>query len=188
MLNNLLLYRLIILNVLGAVGVAWAWSEGLVAPLFAGDPTRLTVAIAVLFVVGLFSVFARAAKVARLMNVVKMYGPGQCSSVTLRVGPWGKFLEKAEHIGDISNWLVTLGLIGTLVGLFIALTHIDASALATPEGIQKTITQFMTGMSVAITTSIVGGVAALWLEVNRRILTTASVCLVEDATIREDDL
>lgn len=172
MLSNLLLYRLAILNLCGFAVVVWAWQQGYVEAVF-DEETRITLIIAGLFIVGLGSAWVRAIKVSRLMNQVKR---GDALTVE---GP--KLLEKGAHLDDIVNWLVTLGLLGTVIGFAIALSGIDAASLASASGVQKVSGQLMAGMRVAIMTTIVGAICGLWLDINRRMIRTATVSLVEDA-------
>jgi len=75
---------------------------------------------------------------------------------------------------------VTLGLLGTVIGFAMALSGIDAASLASPAGVQKVAGQLMAGMRIAINTTIVGAVFGLWLDVNRRMVRTATVSLAED--------
>jgi hypothetical protein len=173
MLKNLLLYRLAILNLSGFAFAAWAWQLGYVEAVYTGDKSRITLAITALFAVGLVSAWVRAQKIARLLNLSRQNRG--------LVVPGAKLLEKAAHLDDIVNWLVTLGLLGTVIGFTMALSGIDAASLTSPAGVQKVAGQLMAGMRVAINTTIVGAVLGLWLDVNRRMLRTATVSLAEDA-------
>ena len=172
MLKNLLLYRLAILNLAGFAFAAWAWQLGYVEAVYAGDESRITLMITALFVVGLASAWVRARKIARLLNLSK-----ENRALVVR---GTKLLEKAAHLDDIVNWLVTLGLLGTVIGFAMALSGVDSASLASPAGVQKVAGQLMAGMRIAINTTIVGAVFGLWLDVNRRMVRTATVSLAED--------
>lgn len=76
----------------------------------------------------------------------------------------------AERLTDISEWLVTLGLIGNVIGFVIALSGIDADAVSSAEGAQKVASQLLAGMGVAFYSTLVGAVLALWTSINKRVL------------------
>jgi hypothetical protein len=172
MLKNLLLYRLAILNLSGFAFAGWAWQLGYVEAVYAGDESRITLIITALFAVGLASAWVRARKISRLLNLSKE------NRALVVLG--AKLLEKAAHLDDIVNWLVTLGLLGTVIGFAMALSGVDSASLASPAGVQKVAGQLMAGMRIAINTTIVGAVFGLWLDVNRRVVRTATVSLAED--------
>ena len=175
MLRNLLIYRIAIFNACGGVMLGWAWQRGYVESAFAGDVSHLTYAIAALFLVGLISCFIRAGKISTQLNIVK-----QGKYVGRVNGP--KTLEKIAHLSDIANWLITLGLLGTVIGFAIALSGVDQNGLASASGVQQAASKLMEGMRVAFTTTLAGGFLGMWIDINRRMIRTAAVSLVEDAT------
>ncbi len=81
-------------------------------------------------------------------------------------------------IRTISNSLVVLGLIGTVIGFIIALTGIDANAVADIGAIAPMVSTLIEGMSVALYTTLVGAVFHVWLLVNYQVLATGTVNLV----------
>ncbi len=172
MLSNLLVYRLLILNFLGLAALSWAWNGGFVGMVFAADSSGICYAIAVLFALGMASVFHRSLKVSHALNDIKQSSGRYRSKVN-----GAKFSAKGDHIGDIAQWLAMLGLIGTIVGFIMALHGLDTDALD-PE---KLIGQLIEGMGVAFYTTLAGSGAGLWLELNNRILRTATACMIEDA-------
>ncbi|MHB1087050.1 MAG: MotA/TolQ/ExbB proton channel family protein [Minisyncoccota bacterium] len=173
MLDNLLIQRLAIINLIGAVLLGFAWQRGLVMPVLDGDSTRLVYVMIALFLVFQVSLFIRAAKVSALLNMTKRKAP-------LPVINGVKFLEKMAHLDEIPDWLVTLGLLGTVIGVSIALFGVDQNSLGSPEGVKAVVTGLIGGMQVALYTTIVGGVLGFWCSINRRILRTASVVMIED--------
>ncbi|TGQ11241.1 hypothetical protein EN858_15075 [Mesorhizobium sp. M4B.F.Ca.ET.215.01.1.1] len=78
----------------------------------------------------------------------------------------GVFLGKTGHLERTEVWLVTLGLIGNVVGFIIALQNIDTGSLGTAEGVQKVAASLLAGMGVAFCSTLVGAVSALWISVN----------------------
>ncbi|MGO4560954.1 MotA/TolQ/ExbB proton channel family protein [Rhizobiales bacterium 3FA27D7] len=78
----------------------------------------------------------------------------------------GVFAGRTNHLDRYEVWLVTLGLIGNVVGFVLALHHIDMNSLGTAEGVQKVAASLLAGMGVAFCSTLVGAVCALWLNVN----------------------
>lgn len=168
MLHNLLLYKLVVINLCAMAGLVYAWQLGLVQMVYAADTSYICYAITVLFFAGLFSVFQRAWKVSRAMNSAKSGTPEAVNGT--------KFIAKGDHIADVAQWLAVLGLVGTIVGFIMALNGISADM--EPKAL---IGQLISGMAVAFYTTLAGAVTGLWLELNNRILLTAATCMVEDS-------
>jgi len=146
MTNNPLAYRFIIFNACAAAGIVWATKLGYVEQVFNGDISGISYGITALFIVGLIS---SARFVYRLPE----------------------HAAQSDHIGAIAEWLVTLGLIGNVVGFVLALHGLDANSLA--NGAQKVAAQLLAGMGVAFYSTLAGAVLALWTSVNKRMIDTA---------------
>lgn len=80
------------------------------------------------------------------------------------------FMGKTSHLERVEIWVVTLGLIGNVVGFIIALQHIDMGSLGTAEGVQKVAANLLAGMGTAFCSTLVGAVAALWTSINAWVL------------------
>lgn len=78
----------------------------------------------------------------------------------------GVFLGKTGHLERVEVWLVTLGLIGNVVGFILALQNIDTGSLGSAGGVQKVAASLLAGMGVAFCSTLVGAVAALWISIN----------------------
>ena len=70
----------------------------------------------------------------------------------------------------------------TVIGFIIALSGVDPATASEVENVQAMVSTLITGMSVAMYTTLVGAVLYVWLNVNHRILVTGTVDLI-DATI-----
>ncbi|OCP19374.1 MULTISPECIES: MotA/TolQ/ExbB proton channel family protein [unclassified Ensifer] len=168
MFSNLLLYRFIVFNCLMlAVTAALGWS-GYFVPLFEGDSSRLTLVITALFLVGWLWSWRKAVRVSLDLNDVKRRGARPACEAQR-----DKELAKTEWLGTVSEWLVALGLLGTVVGFSMALTGVDQGGLSSAGGVQSAVAQLMLGMRVALNTTLLGAAFALWHEVNVRMLKTA---------------
>lgn len=173
MLNNLLVYRLLIFNILCVVALGWAWECGFVEDMFLKDASYMTYVAAGLFIIGLASIFSRALRVSGLLNRLK-----RARIISLN-GP--KLIEKAAHLDDIGNLIVTAGLVGTAIGVVMMLHSFDAGSLTDPAKVVETASMLSDGVGTAFRSTIVSAIAWMVHIVNVRMLKTATVMLIEDA-------
>ena len=167
-MKNHLIYRFVLVNVAFiAVAIALA-VQGYVTWLFANDASGISYAITALFVVG-WGWSAKEIMVASSdLNWSNANGPRPAA-----LADADKDLGKIAWLQDISENLVNLGLLGTLVGFVIALSSIDQETVSSADGAQTAAALLMQGMSTAIGTTIIGLVLAIWHGVNLRMLNTA---------------
>lgn len=173
MLNNLLIYRLLIFNVLCAAAVGWAWQRGFVADMFLRDKSYMTYAAAILFGIGTLSLFWRAFKVSHALNRIK-------AGATLRINAT-KLTEKNAHLDDIGDLIVTIGLTGTAIGVVIMLHSFNPESLSDPSKVVETATMLGEGIGTAFRSTIVSAIVWMVHIVNLRMLKTATVLMIEDA-------
>jgi hypothetical protein len=169
-LKNLLFYRLLIVNTGAILLMAWGFTTGYIQNLVSGEIRGLPYAMAALFLVGFVSTFIRASKVSSGLNTVKSKGVYDASKIAI----------KNAHIGDIGSWLVTLGLIGNIVGFTMAVSKVDLSG--GPDQAMAAIGAMMDGMKFAFNNTLIGTALGLWTLVNARMLSTATALLEKDAT------
>ena len=171
MLTSLLIYRFVLANMLGvALCMALAWSGHLV-PVFAADQSRVTFAISGLFLVGLAWTLKEAVCVSRGLNRSKAQGYRPAS-----VADAEKAMLKVEWLESVPEWLVGLGLLGTVIGFSVALSGIDQDSVMQATGAQNAVAALMSGMRVALNTTLLGAALAIWHQVNLRMLKTAMGC------------
>lgn len=175
MLSNLLIYRFVILNALAFAGMGVLHRYGVILPLFEQDTSYISHGIVVVFLLGWFWTFKEIITVSKAVNADKASGPEPALE-----SHRDKDVGKTEWLAKIPEWLVTLGLIGTVLGFYQALSAMDIGAIGNVKAAQSSISTFMQGMRVAIITTIVGAVTGLWTEINIRILKTALSSLWSD--------
>ena len=190
----LLMLRFLVLNLVAVALLGAAWLKGWVAAVFVGDSTQLVAVIALVFAIGLAScgrkIFLtsselnqltdprehRSARVARyLAGLEGRDGQSRAlaaSALKLKLG------ARIASIRHLANSLVFLGLIGTVIGFIIALSGIDPNAAADVDSIGPMVSTLISGMSVALYTTLVGAILNVWLMVNYRLLETGTVTLV----------
>lgn len=170
-MRNLLLYRFILANTLfAALAAALAWS-GHVLPVFETDQSRITLVIAALFLVGWGSTLKQLILVSGALNRSKQIGYRAASPAE-----GDKALLKVEWLDEVSEWLVALGLLGTVIGFAMALSGVDQTSVTQAAGARDAVAALMAGMRVALNTTLLGAALAIWHQVNLRMLKTAMGC------------
>ncbi len=108
---------------------------------------------------------------------------GTAESRSIRAGALRlKLADRIVGVRHVANSLIFLGLIGTVIGFIIALSGIDPAAASEVENVQAMVSTLISGMSVAMNTTLVGAVLYVWLNLGHRILVTGTVDLI-DATL-----
>lgn len=171
MLKNLLIFRLTIFNAIGVALIIWGLTTGYIQKLITGDTTGLPFVMMALFLVGMVSTFVRASKVGRGHNTLKGGGSFDASKMAI----------KNAHIGSIGSWLVTLGLIGNIVGFVVAVSNVDVTGGS--DAALQAIGAMMEGMKIAFYNTLIGTALGLWVLINYQILTTATSLLEADASV-----
>ena len=170
-MRNLLLYRFILANTLfAALAAALAWSGQLLL-VFETDLSRITLAIAALFLVGWGWTLKQVIAVSGSLNRAKQLGYRPASPAE-----GDKAMLKVAWLDELSEWLVALGLLGTVIGFAMALAGVDQTSVTQASGAQDAVAALMAGMRVALNTTLVGAALAIWHQVNLRMLKTAMGC------------
>jgi hypothetical protein len=190
----LLLMRFAVLNLVALALLGAAWLKGWVGLILQGDSTQLVLIIALVFAYGLVSCAQKLLVTSREINQARdpaRYPGSQvarylasirdrdgharsiCAS-SLRL----KLASRIASIRHLANSLVFLGLIGTVIGFIIALSGVDAAAAADVSSIGPMVSTLITGMSVALHTTLVGAILNIWLMINYRLLEGGTVTLV----------
>ncbi len=170
-MHNLLLYRFILANtLLAALAAALAWS-GHLLPVFEQDQSRITLAIAALFLVGWGWTLKQLIAVSCCLNRAKQLGYRPATPAES-----DKALLKLEWLDELSEWLVALGLLGTVIGFAMAISDIDQTSVTQAAGARDAVAALIAGMRVALNTTLLGAALAIWHQVNLRMLKTAMGC------------
>ncbi len=160
----------------GFVGLILLQINGWIEQVVTGDPSKITVIIFSLFIVGLVLTGIRVNKLTKELNDVhagrssrlKQYwelyerrGEAVASQVT-QIRLYSKIL----WIKRLASSLVALGLIGTVYGAITFLLGIDIAALGDVDKIGSAFAVVLEGMGIALYTTLVGAVLNLWLSFN----------------------
>lgn len=193
-LRYLLLLRFIVVNATGAALLAAAWVQGWIDAVIRSDDTGLSLAIFCVFLVGLAIAAHKIWRTSYELNEIHSLHPHPSSRVARYVADVAardaasraifasslrlKIFARIAVVRHIAGSLVFLGLIGTVVGFIIALSGVDPDKVGDVAAIGPMVSTLIEGMSVALYTTLVGGVLNIWLSINHNILTTGTVNLV----------
>jgi hypothetical protein len=195
----LLLFRFALVNVIGLALVGFAWLQGWMGLIMAGDPTYQCAGIAAVFLAGLFLCAQRVWRISREINEVDAPRPHPRSKVAQYLAliaprPNGhdggesrsvaaavlraKLVARNSVVRHIANTLVILGLLGTVIGFIMALSGVSPEAASDIKAVGPMISKLISGMSVALYTTLVGAILNVWLMANYHLLATGTVNLV----------
>ena len=174
MRRHLLLYRFLIVNIVGAALLGLAGAQGWLARLAEADPTGLVFVIFGVFAVGLvlcgYRLFKTSAALNRLHDGEAVELPAVWARPPARPELRAEALKarlfsRIAVVRQCAAALVVLGLIGTVAGFIIALSGVSAEDAGTLAAVQPMISTLISGMSVALYTTLEGAVLGLWLTV-----------------------
>ena len=98
-----------------------------------------------------------------------------------------KLAARIAPIRHLANSLVLLGLTGTVIGFIVALSGVRPDAVSAVEAIGPMVSTLISGMSIALYTTLVGSLLHIWLMVNVRLLEGGTVKLLT-ATVELGEL
>jgi hypothetical protein len=190
----LLLLRFLLVNLLALALVGAAAGQGWVGMIFAADTAGYSLAIVAVFLVGWAWSAQRAVQISRELNDIRqarvhprpalpeylrqIEGRDAQSRALLASTLRLKLASRIAPIRHIANSLVLLGLIGTVIGFVIALSGVRPDLASDIDAIGPMVSALISGMSIALHTTLVGSLLHLWLMVNVRLLEGGSVKLL----------
>jgi len=206
---NILLYKWLVINSFAGLLLYVAWLEDWIALIIEGDASYLSLVMGIVFVVfWLISSYF----VITINREIARFAEGRTSGVAAEY--FDKIRRKSakmagqlvdqymlasvlrtrlmmpvQIVNYVSNMLILLGLIGTVVGFVIAVSGLGDS-LAGGENLQRiqgALGQIVTGMGVALFTTLVGSVlGGLWLQLHYQMLVRAIGGLMADIVEHAD--
>lgn len=190
----LLLLRFALFNLAAFALLGMAWTQGWITQVVLADQTGLSIAILAVFIVGLALCTAKVWRISSELNCLRdatacrgswatsylreIRGRSAGSRAIMASGLRAKVFVRIAVVRNIANSLVLLGLIGTVLGFIIALSGVDAQSASDVTAISPMVSRLLSGMSVALYTTLVGAVLNLWLTVNYQLLTGGAVAFV----------
>ncbi len=190
---HLLVLRFAVFNLAAFALLGAVYIQGWVNVVIEADVTGLSVAIFGVFLGGLGVCAGKIWKISRELDCVR--NTESCSAswaatYLKEVGGRGsgsrgitadalriKLANRIAVVRQVAASLVLLGLIGTVLGFVIALSGVNPERAGDVRAIAPMVTALISGMSVALYTTLVGAVLHLWLMVNYRFLAGGAVKL-----------
>lgn len=185
--NNGLIHRWLIFNTLMlSLLVAIQLQEGWLQDLVNADIYYISHGIFLAFIV---SLVVSGIKAFRVNNMAKNVGgfiaghkkllaeKGQDTRGDLRESLKTDLMSYISIIGKMSGYLIFSGMLGTVVGLILATAGIDPQSISDPTNAGIVVSQVLSGFSIALHTTLVGGIAGIWLEINYYMLVSATAHL-----------
>lgn len=183
----LLVSKWILLNSLVVWFFAYLFYQGLAYQVFEGDITGI---VYVITIIAILSVLYTGYLALKLSKEFLLLSKGWTSDLITRLDK-GSIYEKTKNpeylvaeivsrtmvIDYAGKTMVTLGLIGTLVGFIYVFMSINLSEFGNYEAIGKIIGEVLIGMGIAIYTTLVGSIGFVWVDINSLIIKNAVVKL-----------
>jgi hypothetical protein len=160
--------KLIVVNVIAMMLLYFFWMNSWVHYAVASDPTMIIFVIIACLGWGLALCIRRSWQIDR--ELANIHDADQRLRPYTETSLQMRFANRLAFIQHLAGTVVILGLVGTVVGFIIALFGISPETLASMDTMVRAITQILSGMSVAFYTTLVGMLAALWLDFNLIVL------------------
>ena len=186
----LLILRYALINLVGLTFLFVLITQGYISKAIKADITNMILVIIGVFFIGFILATYRTFWISKELNYVlqkkvsALSLAGQYLSSTKKLDASSrnnlaislrlKLATKINFIKFISNTLVILGLIGTVVGFIIALSGVDENVSSNPEEVSKMVSTLIQGMSVALYTTLAGSICSVWLNICFQILSTGT--------------
>jgi hypothetical protein len=187
----LLALRFVLLNVTALALVGAAWFQGWITELLVNDTTFLVRVIFLVFLLGLAQAGARVWKLSTELNELKerRFSPrsrtGRFLDAAEKLDSAGratlasclrlKLASRLQSLRYIAGVLVLLGLTGTVVGFIVALSGVNPATVSDVSAIGPMVSTLLTGMAIALHTTLVGSLLNIWLTLNCRLVETGTV-------------
>ena len=166
-----LLPRFIGFNLFGLVALTFFYLEGWLTKIVYADVSYLSIVIFGFFFVNLILSCYKAHKLSQLFKKIDFLKTHYKNASNEKLESFKlKLNAGVSAIFVNANISATLGLLGTVIGILLAINSIEPGALSSPETGGQAIEGMMAGAGVAFYTTLVGGVSYLWLLVNHFML------------------
>lgn len=196
-----LIFRFAVVNLAAIALVAAAWLHGWIDEVIRADDSGLSVVIFGVFLFGLVACTRRICTVTAQINdfeaIVRRGAAPMADSWTAAylaaaqdrdagtrsiaaAALKSRLRRSIAVVQHVAGSLVLLGLIGTVIGFVVALAGVDPDRAADVTAITPMVAQLISGMSVALYTTLVGSVLNVWLTVDFRLLSAGAATLLDE--------
>ena len=199
---NFLMYKWLVSNSFAGLLLYIAWMQDWISLVVESDASYLSIVISAIFLVfwmvSSYHILQLNREVGRFVakdstgaaadyfeklkrKAAKLHDHHPLDQNMLAAALRARLILPIQVLGYISNMLILLGLIGTVVGFVIAVGGLGDSIAggSNLQRIQSVLGQIVNGMGVALFTTLVGSIlGGLWLQLHYQMLTRAVSALV----------
>lgn len=184
-----ILARLSITNILWVALLGTSWQLGWLQYLFEKDITFISHGIAVASILVVFLSLWKGLRIGRLLKapdaVKQTYAEairrvGTERRADIREALKTELMSYVAFIEYFATTALAIGVLGTVIGLILGFQSVDPMALSNVENAGATVATVLKGLSVAFHTTLVGGIANLWLRTNHFMLMQAQARLYSE--------
>jgi biopolymer transport protein ExbB/TolQ len=181
-----LIFRFIILNVFGFGLVGLGLMTGWVQTIFLADKTVLTTTIIGVFVILLFLMGQRLFYISNQLNMTHKNAKKdnavwhqhrkrveRCRANARQDINQALYIKLVGRLGGLAwgaGLLTLLGLIGTVIGIQMAVSGVDPAAAGDVSKVSQIVGTMMSGIGVALGTTLTGGILNIWAYLNYLLL------------------
>jgi len=172
-----ILARLSITNILWIALLGASWQQGWLQYIFNQDISYISHGIAVFSLMAIVLSFWKGYVLA---DILRLPPKLRTTSTDYREKDNIREVLKTELMGYISfieyfaSTALAVGVLGTVIGLILGFQNVDATSISSVENAGATVADVLRGLSVAFHTTLVGGIANLWIRTNHFMLSQAS--------------
>jgi hypothetical protein len=173
-----ILARLAITNILWVALLGACWKQGWLQYIFEKDLSFISHGIALFSIMVVFLSLWKGFKLAKILATPPRLRTKWAPEIDRKAS--SREVMKTELVGYISfieyfaTTALAVGVLGTVIGLILGFQNVDAASLSNVENAGATVAEVLRGLSVAFHTTLVGGVANLWIRTNHFMLSQAS--------------
>lgn len=178
-----ILARLSITNLLWLALLGASWHQGWLQYVFSKDVTFISHGIAFASALVIVLSFWKGLQISKLLKkpqaMIQSYakaigkgGPERRSDV--RDALKTELMSYVAFIEFFATSALAIGVLGTVIGLILGFANVDPSSIANVSNAGATVAELLVGLSVAFHTTLVGGIANLWLRTNHFFLMQAN--------------
>ena len=188
--RHLLVLRFALLNIVAAGLLCAVYLQGWLDDAFRGYTGWLSLGICTVFLFGLLLCALRIWRTnGELLAATQPEPPDPSRAAGYLTDVTGRSAESRSITANLlrnrlgsqivvvrqtADSLVFLGLVGTVIGFIVALSGVDPQSSAQVDEVAPMVATLVSGMSIALYTTLVGAVLHVWLMVNHRLLATGT--------------